>query len=129
MKNVCIFLECPFSLQVWTRVRALCGMDNIPPRLEDAIIYLIPLSKGGSASSVISRLLLAATCYSIWHERNSRLFKKRLKSYTQVFDDIVTIVRLKILSFRFTKNSARIRRILDTWRLPGSVIIASSSTT
>ena len=114
---------------MWQRVRALGGMDNIPPRLEDAVSYLIPLSKGGSATSVISRLLLAATCYSIWHERNSRLFKRGMKSYTQVFDEIVTIVRLKILSFRFTKSSAMIRRILDTWRLPGSVIIERGTTT
>ncbi|PWA44982.1 reverse transcriptase domain, Reverse transcriptase zinc-binding domain protein [Artemisia annua] len=123
-----LFFECPLSLQGGTRVRALGRMDNIPPRLEDVVSYLIPLSKGGSATSVISHLLLAASCYSIWHERNSRLFKKGMKSYTQVFDDIVTIVWLKIISFRFTMNSSRIRRILDTWRLPGSVIIASSST-
>lgn len=123
-----LFFECPFSLQVWTRVCALCGMDNVPPRLDDVVSFLIPLSKGRSASGVISRLLLAASCYSIWGERNSRLFKKGMKSYTQVFDDIVSIVRLKILSFRFSKNSMRIRRILDTWKLPGSVIIADCST-
>ena len=41
-----LFFESPFSLQVWSRVRDLGGMENIPPRFDDVVKFLIPSSKG-----------------------------------------------------------------------------------
>ncbi|GJW35924.1 hypothetical protein Tco_0058844 [Tanacetum coccineum] len=91
--------------------------------------FLIPSSKGSLASSVIARLVLAATCYFNWRERNSRLFKKKLKTYDQIYDDIVVYVRSKVLTFRFKKNSMRVRNIVDKWKLPRLVIIYGSLST
>ncbi|PWA72694.1 reverse transcriptase domain, Reverse transcriptase zinc-binding domain protein [Artemisia annua] len=41
-----LFFECQFSMQVWLQIRALSGMDAVPPSLEDVITFLIPISKG-----------------------------------------------------------------------------------
>ncbi|GJR90359.1 hypothetical protein Tco_0214370 [Tanacetum coccineum] len=54
-------------------VRMLSGMDSVPPRFEDAVTFLIPSSKGPSDRSFISRIVLEATCYFIWQERNTSL--------------------------------------------------------
>ncbi|GJV04587.1 putative reverse transcriptase domain, reverse transcriptase zinc-binding domain protein [Tanacetum coccineum] len=35
-----LFFECSFSSQVWSQVRALCGMDSVPPRLADVIAFI-----------------------------------------------------------------------------------------
>nr|GEW73138.1 RNA-directed DNA polymerase, eukaryota, reverse transcriptase zinc-binding domain protein [Tanacetum cinerariifolium] len=91
--------------------------------------FFIPSSKGSPASSIIGRLVLAATCYFIWRERNSRLFKKKLKTYDQIYDDIVVYVRLKVLTFRFKKNYMRVRNIIDKWKLSRLVIIYGSLST
>ncbi|GKE97426.1 hypothetical protein Tco_0020777 [Tanacetum coccineum] len=107
----------------------LCGYAcNFPPHLHDAVEFLIPSSKGSSARSIIAHLLLAATCHFIWKERNSRLFKKKLKTYGQIYDDIIVYVWLKVLTFCF-KNSMRVRNIVDKWKLTRSVITYDSLST
>ncbi|GKF49687.1 hypothetical protein Tco_0142938, partial [Tanacetum coccineum] len=34
------------SVLVWSKVRVLCGMDSISPRLTDVIAFITPISKG-----------------------------------------------------------------------------------
>ncbi|PWA90853.1 RNA-directed DNA polymerase, eukaryota, Reverse transcriptase zinc-binding domain protein [Artemisia annua] len=92
-------------------------MDDIPPRLEFVVMYLIHSLKGWYARSIAINLFVAATCYHIWHERNSRLFKKKLKTFDQIFDDIMTNVRPKIPTFRFKKDNGRVRQMVATWKL------------
>ncbi|GJX85369.1 reverse transcriptase domain, reverse transcriptase zinc-binding domain protein [Tanacetum coccineum] len=71
-----LFFECAFSLQVWFKVRVLCGMDSIPPWLVDVTTFINPIYKGKTAVSILSRLVFAAKSYYIWLERNGRLFKE-----------------------------------------------------
>ncbi|GJW21777.1 putative gag-pol polyprotein [Tanacetum coccineum] len=71
-----LFFECSFASQVWFQIRAFTDMSSMPPRLVDVLAFRIP-SKGSSISNVISRIVLAATTYCLWNERNSRLFKKK----------------------------------------------------
>ncbi|GKB20015.1 hypothetical protein Tco_0853938 [Tanacetum coccineum] len=53
-------------------------MSAIPPRIEDALAFITPISKGNSVLRIISRIVLAVATYYLWNERNSRLFKKRV---------------------------------------------------
>ncbi|GKF18440.1 hypothetical protein Tco_0063358, partial [Tanacetum coccineum] len=62
---------------VLSKVRVLYGMDSIPPWFIDVTTFINPISKGKTTVSIISRLVLAATSYYIWLERNGRLFKKK----------------------------------------------------
>ncbi|GKD02507.1 reverse transcriptase domain, reverse transcriptase zinc-binding domain protein [Tanacetum coccineum] len=75
-----LFFECAFSSQVWSKVRALCGMDSIPPRLIDVTTFINPISKSKTEVIILSRLVLATTSYYTWLERNGRLFKKNTSS-------------------------------------------------
>nr|GEV58827.1 hypothetical protein [Tanacetum cinerariifolium] len=63
--------------QVWSKLRVLCGLDYIPPRLIDVTNFIYPISKAKTAVSILSRLVLVATSYYIWLKRNGRLFKKK----------------------------------------------------
>nr|GEW00897.1 hypothetical protein [Tanacetum cinerariifolium] len=58
------------------------GMDTVPPRLADVLVYLILISEGSIVESVISRIVLAASTYFIWQEINGRLFTN--KSWSSV---------------------------------------------
>ncbi|GJT00107.1 reverse transcriptase domain, reverse transcriptase zinc-binding domain protein [Tanacetum coccineum] len=123
-----LFFECPFSKQVWFQVRVMSSMDAIPPRLVDVITFLIPLFKGRSVVSIISQILLAATTYYIWSKRNSRLFKKKASTVSQIVQVITSSVRLKLVTFKFKKMSTRSRPLLDQWKIPSSCMILKGST-
>ncbi|GJS79880.1 hypothetical protein Tco_0729761 [Tanacetum coccineum] len=67
-------------------------MDTIPHRLADVMAFLIPISKGHSVFSMVSRILLADTSYYLWFERNSRLFKKKSSVVAQIIEVVTSIV-------------------------------------
>ncbi|GJT32061.1 hypothetical protein Tco_0922480 [Tanacetum coccineum] len=77
-----LFFECSFSMQIWSKVRDLFGLDAIPPCLADVVSFLIPISKGRSVKSVVSWVSLVATTYNIWKKRNSGLFRKKSSTVT-----------------------------------------------
>ncbi|GJX49144.1 hypothetical protein Tco_0275989 [Tanacetum coccineum] len=87
--------------------RSLSKRRLVVPRFTDVITFLIPLSKGQSVVSIIARLLLAATTYYIWIERNSWLFEKKVSTIPQIVQVITSMVCLKLVSFKFKKLSTR----------------------
>nr|GEZ00674.1 reverse transcriptase domain, reverse transcriptase zinc-binding domain protein [Tanacetum cinerariifolium] len=99
-----LFFECSIASQVWFQVRSFIGMSFVPPLLMDVLAFLIP-SKGSSVSNVISRIVLAATTYCLWNERNSRLFKKKKLTADQIVQLITSLVRMKLVTFKFKKMS------------------------
>ncbi|GJS81519.1 hypothetical protein Tco_0748060 [Tanacetum coccineum] len=123
-----LFFECSFSSQVWSKVRVLYGMDAIPPHLSDVVAFIVPLSKGKTVVSIISRIVVAATSYYIWLERNGRLFKKNTSTPGQIVDVIFSTVRLKLVTFKFKKMSTKSRLLLDQWKIPSYCIVHDGST-
>ncbi|XP_022032322.1 uncharacterized protein LOC110933405 [Helianthus annuus] len=86
-----LFFECSFSMQE------------------------VPAKK--SMRSVIGRLLLAATAYFIWQERNHRLFKSKKRSVAMIGEAIVAVVRLKLASVK-VKSSTTGMSLLERWKVP-----------
>ncbi|GJV48237.1 hypothetical protein Tco_1438449 [Tanacetum coccineum] len=119
-----------FSLEnlVWSKVRILYGMEAIPPHLSDVVAFIVPLSKGKTIVSIISRIVVAATSYYIWMERNGRLFKKKTSTPGQIVDVIFSTVRLKLVTFKFKKMSTKSRLLLDQWKIPSYCIVHDGST-
>ncbi|GJU07555.1 hypothetical protein Tco_1123985 [Tanacetum coccineum] len=122
-----LFFECSFSLHMWSHVRALCGMDFISHRLIDVIAFIILISKGKMVISILSRIVVVATTYYIWLERNGRLFKKKTSSSDQIVQVILSMVRLKLVTFKFKKMSTRSRLLLDQWKIPSYCIAHDGS--
>nr|GEZ49568.1 reverse transcriptase domain, reverse transcriptase zinc-binding domain protein [Tanacetum cinerariifolium] len=94
-------------------------MSSVPPRLMDVLEFLIP-SKGSSVSNVISQIVLAATTYCLWNERNSRLFKKEKSTANQIVQLITSLVRMKLVTFEFRKMFTGSRLMFDQWKIPSS---------
>nr|GEW92740.1 RNA-directed DNA polymerase, eukaryota [Tanacetum cinerariifolium] len=80
--------------KVWSKVRVLCGMDSIPPRLIDVTNLINRISKGKMATL----------------------------SPDQIIDVIISMVRLKFGTFKFKKMSTRSRLLLDQRKIPSSCI-------
>ncbi|GJX31051.1 hypothetical protein Tco_0240906 [Tanacetum coccineum] len=122
-----LFFKCSFSLQVWSQVRALCGMDSISHWLADVIAFIVPISKSKTVISILSRIVVAATSYYIWLKRNGRLFKKKTSSPDQIVQVILSMVRLKLVTFKFKKMSSRSYLLLDQWKIPSYCIAHDGS--
>ncbi|GJY66390.1 homeodomain-like protein [Tanacetum coccineum] len=107
-----LFFECPYSSKVWKLVRHLADMELVPPILYDIVAHLQSMANKRTARSIFGKLILAASSYFVWLERNNRLFKNVKRTPEELRDVIMVTVRLKLLSFKF-KNSAKIKVIND----------------
>ncbi|GJU61810.1 RNA-directed DNA polymerase, eukaryota, reverse transcriptase zinc-binding domain protein [Tanacetum coccineum] len=72
------------------------SMDAIPPHLSDVVAFIVPLSKGKTVVSIISRIVVAPTSYYIWLERNGRLFKKKTSTPGQIVDVIFSTLEVNV---------------------------------
>ncbi|GJZ09407.1 hypothetical protein Tco_0543690, partial [Tanacetum coccineum] len=76
--------------------------------------------KRRSSHIVIAKLVVAASAYFIWQERNWRLFKKTKRTVNQVIECIKSAVRLKLLSCSFKRSSEGVR-YARMWDLPDTI--------
>jgi hypothetical protein len=117
-----LFFECSFSSQVWTRVCGMASIVSSSPNWNTVILAMIPDAKRKNVEVISSKLVLAAVSYFIWQERNNRLFNNTKRSIQQLCEVIWATVRLKLLSMRFKRNK-RVEKLVNTWKLPSSLIV------
>ncbi|XP_021975056.1 uncharacterized protein LOC110870162 [Helianthus annuus] len=114
-----LFFECKFSTQVWLMVRQKVGMDSVQPKWDDIVKWLLDRSKSNSAADYVARLLVAASAYLIWQERNARLFKNQLRPPETISEIIIQQVRYKLMGAKL-KNCDNVRRLLGDWEIKGT---------
>ncbi|GJW54763.1 reverse transcriptase domain, reverse transcriptase zinc-binding domain protein [Tanacetum coccineum] len=115
-----LFFECPYASEVWDRMKILVGLDSSTPNVYAIITDLLPMASRRSILSVVTKLVIAASAYYIWQERNWRLFKNSERKPIQIYECIQSSVRLKLLSCKLkkSKNGERMARL---WELPEAV--------
>ncbi|GJR23189.1 hypothetical protein Tco_0971716 [Tanacetum coccineum] len=102
-------------------MRDFVGLPRMQPSLELIVDLLSPFSKSRTTRCVVSKLVLAATAYFLWRERNDRLFKKGKNMVEHVIGSIKSSVRLKLLSCRFKKSKAGLD-ILKQWNISEALL-------
>nr|GEW11582.1 hypothetical protein [Tanacetum cinerariifolium] len=96
---------------------------------EDIVNWIKPLSCKRSVINIVACLVIAATAYFIWHERNIQLFKNQSRMVFQVRNIIVYNVRLKMLTYGF-KKTKNVEHLLAIWNIAlvlGLIAISSSN--
>nr|GEU90187.1 hypothetical protein [Tanacetum cinerariifolium] len=63
----------PRSAMVWLKVKGLVGLPSSNPSIDSIIHDIIPFSRRKTSKSIIAKLVVAATSYFIWQERNKCL--------------------------------------------------------
>ncbi|GKC24683.1 hypothetical protein Tco_1026833 [Tanacetum coccineum] len=109
----------PKSREVWSLIRNLAGMENVPPILHDIVMHSLPLSHKRTARSIVGRLILAAAAYHVWIECNNQLFKNAKRTPEEIRDMVMVTVRLKLITLRF-KNTLSVSRLLEKWKMPSA---------
>ncbi|XP_021986640.1 uncharacterized protein LOC110883102 [Helianthus annuus] len=114
-----LFFQCSYSTTVWNIVRDKVGMNSIQQRWEDIARWFVPRAKSRAVYAIASKLVVAASAYVIWSERNARYFSNRLRPPEKISDIILSTVRDKLLSFKY-KNSNNVRQFLEEWKMDGA---------
>ncbi|GJV81326.1 RNA-directed DNA polymerase, eukaryota, reverse transcriptase zinc-binding domain protein [Tanacetum coccineum] len=82
-----------------------------------SIVAVIAQTKANkNIGRVINILVLAATVYYIWQERNWRIFKPKKRSMEQVQLIIIENVKIRLMSFKVRQTSIVIK-VADAWSL------------
>ncbi|XP_022019377.1 uncharacterized protein LOC110919414 [Helianthus annuus] len=69
-----LFFRCSFSSHVWNMVKDLAYMANVDSSWSSVMAWSQMHASSKSAEAIVGKLVVAASPYFIWQERNSRLF-------------------------------------------------------
>ncbi|XP_022007456.1 uncharacterized protein LOC110906660 [Helianthus annuus] len=111
-----LFFQCSFAAQVWSNVKNLVNLGNVDNTWPSLLVWVEQHSSSKKADHVICKLLIAASSYYIWQERNNRLFKNNKRSVAQVVETIKSSVRLRLMGFRFRVALAK-EKIFKIWKI------------
>ncbi|KAJ0833348.1 putative RNA-directed DNA polymerase [Helianthus annuus] len=111
-----LFFECKLSSEIWCTVRSKVGMDTVEPRWTEIVDWLKHRSRSKSARNLLCKLIVAASMYVIWQERNNRLFKNHARPPDIISKAVIERVRYKLMGLRF-KNTIRVRELLEKWEI------------
>ncbi|GKD92637.1 hypothetical protein Tco_1372474 [Tanacetum coccineum] len=92
------------------------SISGISSSWNDIVIWLLPISKQNKVNTIVGRLLVAASSYVVWQERNNRIHGKGARNADDVVRLIIDTVCLKLVSIPFKRNM-RVEQLRRTWRL------------
>ncbi|XP_021979893.1 uncharacterized protein LOC110876017 [Helianthus annuus] len=111
-----LFFRCSFAEQVWSNVKELVQLRSVDNTWESLLSWADQHSSSKKADNVVYKLLITASSYYIWQERNNRMFKNHKRTVTQVIEVIKNSVRLRIMGFRFRAATTK-ERIFKLWKI------------
>lgn len=89
-------------------------MDFIPDSWDAIICFMLNRPINKSIWSIIQRLLLGASLYYVWQERNLRTFQGKSRPSNVLIYLIKDVARLRVLSLRLNA-SKQVFEAADLW--------------
>ena len=98
-----LFFECHIPQTVWQSVNARANI-NWPCTSWQNLLQWASVTHGNKTGvkHLIARLLLSATVYQLWYERNNRIFSNQFQAATTIAETVFQEVRLHITSMEFS---------------------------
>lgn len=112
-----LFFECDFSNKVRKQVTNHAGFGDLSSVWYELIEDLITKLKRKNIENDIGKLILAATIYHIWKERNARLFRRSFHEVEEVVWVIIEDVRFKLLSLKQLHHKMK-KETRMRWSIP-----------
>ncbi|GKF73072.1 RNA-directed DNA polymerase, eukaryota, reverse transcriptase zinc-binding domain protein [Tanacetum coccineum] len=111
-----LFFKCEFDLKVWKEMlKKSSNLQGMTSLVE--IVNIISNGRNkNNIGMVVNKLMLAATVYFLWQERNQRAFINESRSEEIVCKIIIEQVRNKLLSLKIKKSSNVIKEA-KKWNL------------
>lgn len=99
-----LFFACNFSTDIWNRMLTWAGENFSCTDWNSVVTWATKRLKGKSCKKALLKIVLAATVYTIWQERNARRFQHIELSMQRITHDVVQQVHIK--AFRIPKLEA-----------------------
>lgn len=95
-----LFFSCPFSDWLWQFFATRVSGQNSPSLLATVLDVMLqpPISVSGH-TTVIMKLLLQVIVYTLWRERNARIFTTTVTPWSALKDAVDRTLRDRLLSF------------------------------
>ncbi|XP_021849078.1 uncharacterized protein [Spinacia oleracea] len=105
-----LFFKCSISSQVWQKVLALLHFSRPATGFTEEIQWMIKSSKRGSGRHKLLLMFFSECTYTLWLNRNNKLFNNHCKEAVVLFREVVFRVAARAptdLSDLLTKLSCR----------------------
>ncbi|GJW36359.1 RNA-directed DNA polymerase, eukaryota, reverse transcriptase zinc-binding domain protein [Tanacetum coccineum] len=100
-----LFFSCEFTSKIWSRMKGLVKLNDAPFKWSDILNFLLRRPCNKPIWSVLQRLLIGATIYFVWQERNIRIFQDKNKSIDVICNLIKDTVRLRVTGLSLNESA------------------------
>ncbi|XP_021971338.1 uncharacterized protein LOC110866498 [Helianthus annuus] len=111
-----LFFQCCFSAKVWNIVNKRVDMGMVNDTWSSVMAWVDQHANSKKLEHIVCKLVVAASTYFIWQERNNRLFSNLQRSENTVAQLILDIVRLRIMGFKVS-GDVNHRKLLERWKI------------
>ncbi|GJR35995.1 hypothetical protein Tco_1211679 [Tanacetum coccineum] len=118
---------CSFAEELWNKVTVIADIHTSSLALNEIAHTLISVGNGNNIRSIIRILAFAASIYSIWQERNGRIFRESKRSCDEVFKSMMEMIKNKLLGIT-ANDSLAVRDIERRWAITCKRIHTGKST-
>ncbi|GJU35720.1 RNA-directed DNA polymerase, eukaryota, reverse transcriptase zinc-binding domain protein, partial [Tanacetum coccineum] len=109
-----LFFECSFSRRIWDCLKCMVRMDHAPYGWSQIKEFMLKRPINKSIWSILQRLLIGASIYFLWQERNIRMFQDKARSVDTLVALIKDTVRLRVMSLSLN-DSAQVSEAANLW--------------
>ena len=114
-----LFFQCSFANKVWEIMVQNASFMNRNHDLLSGCRYIADKQVKNNFGWAVDKLILAASVYFIWQERNRRLFTGVSRNVESVISCIKDSVKTRLLALK-VKKSTKSQRIASKWGLKWS---------
>ncbi|XP_071709415.1 uncharacterized protein [Rutidosis leptorrhynchoides] len=111
-----LFFECPYSRNVWDIMKSKLLFKGLSHKIASVIEVLEKYPFKKQIWSVITRIVIAATVYYIWQERNSRIFKGMKRDSQVLSMKIQEFIKVKLLTLK-VKHTKSVQQAGKIWQI------------
>ncbi|XP_021866760.1 uncharacterized protein [Spinacia oleracea] len=84
-----LFFECEYSAAIWDKVMQSCGGQRSIQNWPELIEWVAKKSRSTKSPDTYRSVLFIESVYAIWIQRNSKLFKNKLDSCSNVVNRVL----------------------------------------
>ncbi|MFS7982762.1 hypothetical protein Hanom_Chr10g00966611 [Helianthus anomalus] len=109
-----LFFQCSYASEVWGLVRNMVDMGSVNDTWTSIMQWMELNDNSRTLEHIVCNILVAASTYFIWQEKNNRLFSQVQRNASVLSKVIIDTVWLKIMGFRINRDPKQ-KKLVDRW--------------
>ncbi|KAG5552542.1 hypothetical protein RHGRI_010578 [Rhododendron griersonianum] len=116
-----LFFLCPYSSYIVGQLLRICGYRRGLIRLDHEIGWASQHMTGNGLQQSLYKMVLAASLYHIWLERNNRVFQGFPRDALALMSVVKLDIRSCLSLWRRVKRSSKNQRLCALWNISQAV--------